>query len=238
MTARDRLILALDLPSLEATEGMLKRLQGKIHLFKVGLELFTAEGPRVITRIHDRGGKVFLDLKLHDIPQTVAAAVAKAVQWGVFMLDVHVAGGEEMMRAAAHAAADRAEAIGIERPRLLGVTVLTSLVQADLQILGIGQALEEQVLSLARLAKEAGLDGVVASPREAEAIRRRLGPDLLLVTPGIRSRVGETDDQRRVATARDALKAGADYIVVGRPILKAADPVEAVEKLVAEMETP
>ncbi|MEE9181530.1 MAG: orotidine-5'-phosphate decarboxylase [candidate division NC10 bacterium] len=238
MTARDRLILALDLPSLEATEGMLKRLQGKIHLFKVGLELFTAEGPRVITRIHDRGGKVFLDLKLHDIPQTVAAAVAKAVQWGVFMLDVHVAGGEEMMRAAAHAAADRAEAIGIERPRLLGVTVLTSLVQADLQILGIGQALEEQVVSLARLAKEAGLDGVVASPREAEAIRRRLGPDLLLVTPGIRSRVGETDDQRRVATARDALKAGADYIVVGRPILKAADPVEAVEKLVAEMETP
>ncbi|MEE8282978.1 MAG: orotidine-5'-phosphate decarboxylase [candidate division NC10 bacterium] len=238
MTARDRLILALDLPSLEATEGMLKRLQGKIHLFKVGLELFTAEGPRVITRIHDRGGKVFLDLKLHDIPQTVAAAVAKAVQWGVFMLDVHVAGGEEMMRAAAHAAADRAEAIGIERPRLLGVTVLTSLAQADLQTLGIGQALEEQVLSLARLAKEAGLDGVVASPREAEAIRRRLGPDLLLVTPGIRSRVGETDDQRRVATARDALKAGADYIVVGRPILKAADPVEAVEKLVAEMETP
>ncbi|MBW8056945.1 MAG: orotidine-5'-phosphate decarboxylase [candidate division NC10 bacterium] len=238
MTARDRLILALDLPSLEATEGMLKRLQGKIHLFKVGLELFTAEGPRVITRIHDRGGKVFLDLKLHDIPQTVAAAVAKAVQWGVFMLDVHVAGGEEMMRAAAHAAADRAEAIGIERPRLLGVTVLTSLAQADLQTLGIGQALEEQVLSLARLAKEAGLDGVVASPREAEAIRRRLGPDLLLVTPGIRSRVGEPDDQRRVATARDALKAGADYIVVGRPILKAADPVEAVEKLVAEMETP
>lgn len=238
MTARDRLILALDLPSLEATEGMLKRLQGKIHLFKVGLELFTAEGPRVITRIHDRGGKVFLDLKLHDIPQTVAAAVAKAVQWGVFMLDVHVAGGEEMMRAAAHAAADRAEAIGIERPRLLGVTVLTSLAQADLQTLGIGQALEEQVLSLARLAKEAGLDGVVASPNEAEAIRRRLGPDLLLVTPGIRSRVGETDDQRRVATARDALKAGADYIVVGRPILKAADPVEAVEKLVAEMETP
>lgn len=238
MTARDRLILALDLPSLEATEGMLKRLQGKIHLFKVGLELFTAEGPRVITRIHDRGGKVFLDLKLHDIPQTVAAAVAKAVQWGVFMLDVHVAGGEEMMRAAAHAAADRAEAIGIERPRLLGVTVLTSLAEADLQTLGIGQALEEQVLSLARLAKEAGLDGVVASPREAEAIRRRLGPDLLLVTPGIRSRVGETDDQRRVATARDALKAGADYIVVGRPILKAADPVEAVEKLVAEMETP
>ena len=143
-----------------------------------------------------------------------------------------------MMRAAAHAATDRAEAIGIERPRLLGVTVLTSLAQADLQTLGIGQALEEQVLSLARLAKEAGLDGVVASPREAEAIRRRLGPDLLLVTPGIRSRVGEPDDQRRVATARDALKAGADYIVVGRPILKAADPVEAVEKLVAEMETP
>lgn len=238
MTARDRLILALDLPSWKAAEGMVKRLAGKIRLFKVGLHLFTAEGPQVIARIHENGGRVFLDLKLHDIPQTVAAAVAKAVEWGVFMVDLHAAGGEAMMRAALDAAAEKAETMGIERPRLLGVTVLTSLAEADLQRLGIGRNVEEQVLSLARLAKEAGLDGVVASPNEAGVIRRRLGPDFLLVTPGIRPAGAQQDDQRRIATARDALKAGADYIVVGRPILKAADPGDAVEKLVTEMETP
>lgn len=238
MTARDRLILALDLPSLELAEGMVTRLQGKIHLFKVGLGLFTAEGPRVIRRIHERGGRVFLDLKFHDIPQTVGAAVAQAVEWGVFMLDLHVAGGSAMMRAAAQAVVEKAEALGIERPRLLGVTVLTSLTQGDLQTLGIGRAVEEQALALARLAKESGLDGVVASPHEARAIRQRFGPDFLLVTPGIRPQAAERDDQRRIAPARDAIKAGADYVVVGRPILKAADPVEAAEKLVAEMETP
>ena len=238
MTARDRLILALDLPSGEAAEGMVKRMRGRIHLFKVGLELFTAAGPQVITRIHDWGGRVFLDLKFHDIPQTVAGAVVKAVEWGVFLVDCHVAGGREMMRAAAEAAAEKAEALGIERPRLLGVTVLTSLAQGDLQTLGIGRGVEEQVLSLAGLAKAAGLDGVVASPHEAQAIRRQFGRDLLLVTPGIRPPAAGPDDQRRIATARDAMEAGADYVVVGRPILNAADPVEAVEKLVAEMETP
>jgi len=237
MTVRDRLILALDVPAWEAAEGIVARMQGKIRLFKVGLELFTAEGPRVITRIHDRGGGVFLDLKLHDIPQTVAAAVRKAVEWGVTMLDLHVAGGQAMMRAAVEAAAERATAIGIPRPRLLGVTVLTSLAQRDLQALGITRAVEEQVVAVAGLAKAAGLDGVVASPHEARALRERFGADFLLVTPGIRSRGAAPDDQRRTATARDAIRAGADYLVVGRPILSAADPVAAVEALVAEMET-
>jgi orotidine-5'-phosphate decarboxylase len=237
MTARDRLILALDLPSLEAAEGMVTQLQGKVHLFKVGLQLFTAAGPRVIGRIHDRGGRVFLDLKYHDIPHTVAAAVAQAVEWGVFMLDLHAGGGQAMMRAAVDAAAEKAEFIGVERPRLLAVTVLTSLTQTDLQTMRVAGTVEAQVLALARLAKETGLDGVVASPTEAGTIRRSLGPNFVLVTPGIRPRAAEADDQRRVATARDALKAGADYVVVGRPILKAADPVEAVEQLVAEMET-
>ncbi len=237
MTARERLILALDLPSWQAAEGMVERLRGRIHVFKVGLQLFTADGPRVIAGIHERGGRVFLDLKFHDIPQTVAAAAAKAVDWGVFMLDVHVSGGSEMMRAAAEAVAEKAKSLGIERPRLLGVTVLTSLAQADLQTLGIGRVVEEQVLFLAGQAKDAGLDGVVASPKEAEVIRRNLGPGLLLVTPGIRAVAAEIDDQRRIATARDALQAGADYIVVGRPILRAPDPVAAVEQLVAEMES-
>ncbi len=238
MTARDRLILALDLPSWKAAEGIVKQLAGRIHLFKVGLQLFTAEGPQVITRIHENGGRVFLDLKLHDIPQTVTAAASKAVEWGVFMLDLHVAGGAQMMRGALDAVAEKAEAIGIERPRILGVTVLTSLAEVDLQTIGIGRRVEEQVLALASLAQEAGLDGVVASPNEAGAIRRRIGPDFLLVTPGIRPTGARKDDQQRIATARSALEAGADYIVVGRPILKAADPVEAVEMLVAEIEAP
>jgi orotidine-5'-phosphate decarboxylase len=237
MTARDRLILALDLPSLESAEEMVKRLQGTIHLFKVGLSLFTAAGPRVISRIHEHGGRVFLDLKFHDIPQTVAAAVGKVVECGVFMLDLHVAGGQEMMRAAARAVVEKAESIGIERPRLIGVTVLTSLTQGDLPALGIGWGIEEQALALARLAKESGLDGVVASPHEVRAIRRQFGPDLLVVTPGIRPKAAAPDDQRRIATAGEAIRAGADYLVVGRPILMAADPVEAVEQLVAEIET-
>ena len=237
MTARERLILALDLPSWPDAEGMVQRLRGRVHLYKVGLQLFTAEGPRVIAGIHERGGRVFLDLKFHDIPQTVAAAAAKAVEWGVFMLDVHASGGPEMLRAAAAAVAEKAESLKIERPRLLGVTVLTSLAQTDLRTLGIGRAVEEHVLSLACLAKDAGLDGVVASPWEAAVIRQHLGPGFLLVTPGIRPIGADTDDQRRVASARNALRTGADYIVVGRPILRASDPVEAVEKLVAEIET-
>jgi orotidine-5'-phosphate decarboxylase len=238
MTARDRLILALDLPSLESAEHMVKRLQGTVHLFKVGLTLFTVAGPRVISRIHEQGGRVFLDLKFHDIPQTVAAAAANAVEWGVFMLDLHVAGGREMMQAAARAVVERAKTIGIERPRLIGVTVLTSLTQGDLRALGIGSGVEEQALTLTRLAKESGLDGVVASPHEVRAIRQRFGPDLLVVTPGIRPKAAQPDDQRRIATAREAIRAGADYVVVGRPILAAADPVQAAEQLIAEMETP
>ena len=142
-----------------------------------------------------------------------------------------------MMRAAAQAVVERAEAIGVERPRLIGVTVLTSLTQDDLLALGIGWGVEEQALALAHLAQESGLDGVVASPHEVRAIRRRFGPDLLVVTPGIRPKAAEPDDQRRIATAREAIRAGANYVVVGRPILTAADPVEAAERLVAEIET-
>jgi orotidine-5'-phosphate decarboxylase len=154
------------------------------------------------------------------------------------MLDLHVAGGREKMQAAARAVVERAKTIGIERPRLIGVTVLTSLTQGDLRALGIGSGVEEQALTLTRLAKESGLDGVVASPHEVRAIRQRFGPDLLVVTPGIRPKAAQPDDQRRIATAREAIRAGADYVVVGRPILAAADPVQAAEQLIAEMETP
>jgi orotidine-5'-phosphate decarboxylase len=244
VTARERLILALDLPTWREAEGVIERLQGKISLFKVGLELFTREGPHVIERIRQRGGRVFLDLKLHDIPRTVAAAAAAAVEWGVFMLDLHVAGGQAMMQAAAAAVGERAGRLGVERPRLLGVTVLTSLTKEDLLSLGVQPPVEDQVLQMATAAKSAGLDGVVTSPLEAAHIRTHLGPNFLIVTPGIRSsgtssdvdgEFSRTEDQRRTLPPREALQAGADYLVIGRPILRAKDPVQAVEALILAM---
>lgn len=243
MTTGERLILALDLPTWREAEGIVQRLQGKVSLFKVGPELFTREGPHVIEKIRRRGGRVFLDLKLHDIPRTVAAAAAAAVEWGVFMLDLHVAGGQEMMRAAVAAVRERAGGLGVERPRLLGITVLTSLTDEDLRRLGIPHPVEIQVLQMATAAQQAGLDGVVVSPREAASIRTHLGPDFLIVTPGIRSpkpasEVNGTDDQRRTLPPREAFQAGADYLVIGRPILRAKDPVRAVEALISAMEPP
>ena len=244
MTAGERLILALDLPSWREAEGIVERLRGKISLFKVGLELFTREGPHVIERIRQRGGRVFLDLKLHDIPRTVAAAAAAAVEWGVFMLDLHVAGGQEMMEAAVASVGERAGRLRVERPRLLGVTVLTSLTDEDLKRLGVHHSVESQVLQMATAAKRVGLDGVVASPLEAARIRTHLGRDFLIVTPGIRSSGTPSDfddesnrieDQRRTLPPREALQAGADYLVIGRPILRAKDPVQAVEALILAM---
>jgi orotidine-5'-phosphate decarboxylase len=246
VSAGERLILALDLPTWREAEGIVERLQGKISLFKVGLELFTREGPHVIDRIRQRGGRVFLDLKLHDIPRTVAAAAAAAVDWGVFMLDLHVAGGQEMMQAAVASVSERAARLGVERPRLLGITVLTSLTDEDLRMLGVHQSVEIQVLQMATAAKRAGLDGVVTSPLEAARIRTHLGPDFLIVTPGIRpagtssdfdGEFRRTDDQRRTLPPREALQAGADYLVIGRPILRAKDPVQAVEALISAMQT-
>ncbi|HEV8675058.1 MAG TPA: orotidine-5'-phosphate decarboxylase [Methylomirabilota bacterium] len=229
---RDRLIVALDVPGLPEAEALLDRLAGVVSTFKVGAQLFTAAGPAAVELVRKRGGRVFLDLKYHDIPAQVAGAVGEAARLGVSMLTVHAAGGREMLRAAAGAAAGA----GRDRPRVLAVTVLTSLDRAALQRdLQVPLAVEGHVVHLAGLAREAGCDGAVASPQEARRLRATMGPDWLIVTPGIRPAGAEAGDQARVATAAAARKAGADYVVVGRPITGAPDPLRAAEAILQEL---
>jgi orotidine-5'-phosphate decarboxylase len=232
-TAADRLLVALDVPRLDEAADLLDRLHGIVSGCKIGSQLFTAAGPAAVELAQTRGWRVFLDLKFHDIPHTAAGAVREAVRLGVFMLNVHAAGGLAMMRAAAEAAAQTAEEGRVRRPLCLAVTVLTSLDRRTLDAeLGIPSTVEHHVLHLARLGRDAGLDGCVASPREIALVRLHLGPRWLIVTPGIRGagqRAG--DDQQRTATLAGALRAGADYVVVGRPITAAPDPAKAARAL-------
>ena len=237
MSARDKLIVALDLPSAEAGLRMAEQLRGRVGMFKVGLENFTAEGPVLARFLVAIGEKVFLDLKLHDIPNTVRAAARQAAQLGVQMFNVHASGGRKMMEAAlAGAQEGSAGRSAASRPLVLAVTVLTSLAGEDLTELGISGSAEEAVVRLARLAQQVGLDGVVASPREVAALRQALGPGFTIVTPGIRPASAAADDQARIATPGSAIRAGADYLVVGRPITEAPGPAAAADAIVAEME--
>ncbi len=234
--------VALDVPDRGAALELVDELGSAAELYKVGLELFTAGGPGVVGAVRDAGKEVFLDLKLHDIPATVAGAVRAACRSGAAFLTVHASGGEAMLRAAAEAAeAATAEATGAAggsnpRLRLLGVTVLTSLGRADAERVWGREVddMEEEVLRLARLCVECGLDGVVCSPREAARLRRELGPDPLLVTPGIRPAGTDTHDQARIATPADAVRAGADMLVVGRAVTAADDPAAALEAILRE----
>jgi orotidine-5'-phosphate decarboxylase len=230
MTAKDRLIVALDVKGADAARALVDRLSGQAGMFKVGSQLFTAAGPQLVREIVGRGEKVFLDLKYHDIPNTVANAVAEACQLGVSLMTVHALGGKAMMEAAVGAL----PAVG---SRLLAVTILTSHDQASLGAIGLAGPVAESVQRLARLAQEAGADGIVASPLEAEMIRGACGPDFLIVTPGIRPSGAKADDQARAATPAAAIRAGASYVVVGRPISEAADPVAAAAAVVREIES-
>jgi len=229
--ARERVIVALDVPDCGALGKLLDRLDGRPAFYKVGLELFVAEGERAVELVRARGGKVFLDLKLHDIPETVARAVASAARVEAELLTLHTSGGYEMLARAAEAAAGRV--------KLLGVTVLTSLAEDDLRAEGVEQTIPEMVRARARIAARAGIDGLVCSPHEIEAAHGA-APGLLIVVPGIRPAgtpgAARKDDQKRVATAGQAITNGADYLVVGRPVRDAPDPVAAFEELVREVE--
>ena len=236
--AADRLLVALDVDSLEGAAALLDRLRGVVTGCKIGSQLFTAAGPAAVELALKRDFRVFLDLKFHDIPNTVAGAVREAMRLGVFMLTVHASGGVAMMRAAAESARKAAAEFKMPRPLVLGVTVLTSLDRRALEIeVGVPITVERHVLALAEHAREAGLDGVVASPQEIRALRLAMGQRWVIVTPGVRpaERSAAGDDQARTATPAAAVAAGADYLVVGRPITQAPDPTAAATAILAEL---
>jgi orotidine-5'-phosphate decarboxylase len=237
------ILVALDVDTAEAALALADQLRGHVHGFKIGSRLFTSHGPSIVENLVTRGERVFLDLKFHDIPNTVAGAVAAATRLGVWMVNVHASGGHAMMKAARDAADTEAAKRSQPPPLVIAVTMLTSLSEEAMGEIGVAGALAGQVGRLAMLAQSAGLDGVVASPQEIAIIRSRCGPSFEIVTPGIRSASdgvrgdgapGGKDDQRRTLSAGEALSAGASYLVVGRPIIAAADPRAAAERIATE----
>jgi orotidine-5'-phosphate decarboxylase len=231
-----RLIFALDVDSMAEADALIDALLPEVGMFKVGKQLFLHAGPAIVRRIKERGGEVFLDLKFHDIPRTVAKAGVEAARLGVKMFDVHASGSGEMMRTTVREVTRACRRDALRRPKILAVTVLTSLSRDDLKSVGIMAGVESQVVRLARLSKESGMDGVVASPHEIATIRKACGRTFAIVTPGVRQARAGWDDQKRVMTPEAAISAGADYLVVGKPIRDAASPADAARTIVAEME--
>lgn len=227
----EQLLVALDVDTVAEARALADRLRGVVGGFKVGSRLFTSEGPALVEDLASRGDRVFLDLKFHDIPNTVAGAIAAATRLGVWMVNVHAAGGRAMMRAAKAAAEEEAARRSTPMPLVIAVTMLTSLDQAALGEIGVDVPVAAQVERLAALTEASGLDGVVASPQEIAIIRRRCGPRFVIVTPGIRGAGDAMGDQSRTLSAADALTAGATYLVVGRPIIAAPDPRAAAERI-------
>jgi orotidine-5'-phosphate decarboxylase len=224
-----RILCAIDTTDLGHATALAEALVGHVGAVKLGKEFFTAHGPAGVARIKATGQPIFLDLKYHDIPNTVAGAVRAAEALGCFLLTVHASGGDAMLRAAVEARGDA------ETPRILAVTVLTSLSDADLDAVGQKTPVAEQVLRLGRLARDAGIDGLVASPHEVAPLRAALGLDCLLVVPGVRPAWAGADDQKRIMTPAEAVRAGADYLVIGRPITRADDPADAAGRIAAEI---
>jgi len=232
MEPKDRIILALDVSSYEEAVETIEKFREDINIFKVGLELFTSAGPKIIEKINSAGKKVFLDLKFHDIPNTVAKSALAAAELGVFMLTVHTSGGFEMMQKTAEELVKASLKRNSSRPRILGVTVLTSIDSECLKNeIGILHSMKTHIKHLAGLALKAGLDGVVASPEEAEIIRSSFGNNFLIVTPGIRPSWAPPDDQKRTLTPKQALRKGADYLVIGRAIMSQPDPLRALKRI-------
>ncbi len=233
----NKLIIALDVETVDHARRLVASLRGIAAMFKIGSQLFTAAGPELVREVIRSGEKVFLDLKFHDIPNTVAAAGVEATRLGVSMFNVHAAGGSTMMRRTATAVSECAEREGLVRPVVLGVTVLTSSNDAVLGEIGLRENPAEMVRRLAQLAAQSGLDGVVASAREVALVRGEVTmAGFMIVTPGVRPAGAGNDDQARVMSPRDAIAAGADYLVVGRPIIAAPDPVRAAQQILEEME--
>lgn len=233
----DRLIVALDVHSMEDVKRLVGELGDSVSFYKVGMELFYSVGPEVVTWLKSEGKQVFLDLKLHDIPNTVAEGLCSLMRLGADILDVHTSGGYAMMKAAAERLKKAADEQGIARPKLIGITVLTSINQDEWKDMGNVVNIKGQVVRLAKLAQKAGLDGVVASPQEAELIREACGDGFIVVTPGIRPAGSSLDDQSRVATPEWALRNGSTHLVVGRPIRSAAKPREAALAIIKEIES-
>jgi orotidine-5'-phosphate decarboxylase len=234
-SAKQRLIFALDVDELAAAESWVSRLHENVGLFKIGKQLFTRCGPQVVQMVRERGGEVFLDLKYHDIPNTVAKAAVEACKLGVKMFNVHALGGLEMMQQTVAEVDAYCASVGIERPTMLAVTILTSSTEETLRGVGIDRPVAEMVTRLAKLAKQAGFDGVVASPKEAALIRSACGEGFQIVTPGVRPAFAAMDDQKRVTTPAQAIAAGATALVIGRPISAAADPLLAAGKILDEI---
>lgn len=227
------IIAALDVPSVEAAKKLIEQIGDRVGAFKVGMELFTAAGPEIIEQIRSRQASVFLDLKFHDIPNTVAKAVNSAVQLDIQMLTIHTHGGLEMMKAAEEAAQARAAKLGVETPLVLGVSVLTSMNQENLAELGIQSSVADQVQRVVTLGLKAGLRGFVCSPLEITRLRSFIPPTTKLVTPGIRMATDSKGDQKRTTSPKEALEMGSDYLVIGRPIYAAPDPAQALESILA-----
>ncbi len=235
MDPRERLIFALDVEHFTEAQRLVGLLREHVGLFKVGKQLFTHSGPKVIDMIRRKGERAFLDLKFHDIPHTVVKAAEEAAKLGSAMFTIHSMGGYEMMKGAVESSRNIAKQFNIPKPLILAVTILTSMDETILEEVGIKTPLEQQVVRLATLAKRAGVHGVVASPREIRLIRDHCGANFLIVTPGVRPAFVAKDDQKRILTPGEAIKAGADYIVVGRPIKDADDPVKSADAIVEEI---
>jgi orotidine-5'-phosphate decarboxylase len=232
---KDKIIFALDVEHFAEAQRWVNLLKDHVGLFKVGKQLFTHAGPKVIDMIRQKGQKVFLDLKYHDIPNTVAKSGEEATKLNVTMFNLHALGGSEMMRKTVEASKSMAKSLGIPKPIILAVTILTSMDEDALKEVGVQGPLLEEVGRLAFLSSKAGVDGVIASPQEIGIIRERCGGKFLIVTPGIRAPSDKKDDQKRTLTPKEAISAGANYLVIGRPIKEAKDPLEAVQKIIEDI---
>lgn len=236
-TAREKLILALDVPSEAEALNIVKELKDEVGLFKIGLELYAHSGVRLFEAMRSEGVSFFFDCKFHDIPNTVARASQALVGQGIAMFNVHATGGYEMMRSTIESTHKAAQQAGVAAPKIIAVTMLTSINDQEADDIGFGAAVSQMVPRLAALTKRAGLDGVVASAQEVTAIREVCGPDFLIVTPGIRPAWSSSDDQKRIVTPAQAIKDGSDYLVVGRPITQSSSRRDAARRVVEEMES-